>query len=84
MSKLRDALIDLADARQERNAACAGTLADAWADETAAPPEHRRPFMAGALAALLLLRAGVPREQLLAECVMFGRTIGSAVDKSTI
>lgn len=58
-----------------------GTLADAWADETHAPPEHRRPFMAGALAALLLLRSGVPREQLLAECVQYGRAVGSAAEQ---
>lgn len=38
--------------------------------------------MAGALAALLLLRAGVPREQLLAECVQYGRAIGSPAEQS--
>lgn len=59
-----------------------GTLADAWADETHAPPEHRRVFMAGALATLTLLKAGVPRDQLLAECVQFGRAIGTAAERA--
>lgn len=59
-----------------------GTLADAWEDEQR-PPEHRRAFMAGALVTLELIRAGVPREQLLAECIAFGRTIGSAVEHIT-
>mgnify|MGYP000275817260 FL=1 len=60
-----------------------GTLADAWADEAVAPPEHRRPFMAGALAAILLLRSGVPRDQLLAECIQFGRAIGTPAERAT-
>lgn len=59
-----------------------GTLADAWADETVAPPEHRRPYMAGALAALLLVKAGVPREQLLAECIQFGRVVGTPAERA--
>lgn len=58
-----------------------GTLADAWDDEQR-PPEHRRAFMAGALVTLELLRAGVPREQLLAECVQFGRAIGTAAESA--
>jgi len=57
-----------------------GTLTDAWCDEIVAPPEHRRVYMAGALAALLLVRSGVPLEQLLAECVQFGRAIGTAAE----
>ncbi len=59
-----------------------GTLADAWSDEQR-PNDHRRAFMAGALATLELLRSGVPREQLLAECVAYGRAIGSAAESAT-
>lgn len=59
-----------------------GTLADAWADEPQQTPERRRAYMAGALAALTLLRSGVPREQLLAECVQFGRSIGTAAEQA--
>lgn len=59
-----------------------GTLADAWDDEQR-QPEHRRVWMAGALAALELIRAGVPAEQLRAECVQFGRAIGTAAERAT-
>lgn len=45
--------------------------------------QHRRSFMAGALAALTLQRGGVTREQLLAEIVMYGRTIGSTVETAS-
>lgn len=40
----------------------------------------RRAYMAGAMATLLLLAKGATREQLLAECVGFGRTIGSKAE----
>lgn len=61
-----------------------GTLADAWTEQRPRDQiiEHRRAFMAGALTALELLRAGVPREQLLAECVQFGRVIGTAAERA--
>lgn len=39
----------------------------------------QRAFMAGALAALT---SGATREQLLAECVQFGRVIGTAAERA--
>ena len=46
------------------------------------PPSvmRRRAYMAGALAALT---SNAPREQLLAECIQFGRVIGTLAEKST-
>jgi hypothetical protein len=55
------------------------TLADAWEDEQR-PLDQRRIFMAGALVALQLVRAGVPPAQLLAECIQFGRVIGTPAE----
>lgn len=40
---------------------------------------RRRAYMAGALAALT---SKAPREQLLAECIQFGRVIGTPAEKS--
>jgi hypothetical protein len=62
-----------------------GTLADAWEDQRPRDHivEHRRAFMAGALTAVELLRAGATREQLLAECVSFGRAIGTPAERVT-
>jgi hypothetical protein len=62
-----------------------GTLADAFADQPqhAQTVERRRAFMAGALACIELQRAGVTREQLIAECVAFGRAIGTAAERAT-
>jgi hypothetical protein len=61
-----------------------GTLADAFQDQPAHAQtvERRRAYMAGALDALRLQQAGVPREQLLAECVQFGRAIGTAAERA--
>ncbi len=61
-----------------------GTLADAWEDQRPRDQviEHRRAFMAGALTACELIKAGVPREQLMAECVQFGRVIGTQVERA--
>lgn len=39
----------------------------------------RRAFMAGALAALT---SKAPRDQLLAECIQFGRAIGTAAERA--
>lgn len=66
------------------------TLADAlneYAPDHAAPGSVadvaiRRAFMAGALETLSLLKAGATREQLLAECVQFGRAVGTAAEKA--
>lgn len=63
------------------------TLADTlneYAAEQAAPGSIadiaiRRAYMAGALAALT---TKAPREQLLAECVQFGRVVGTAAEAS--
>lgn len=64
------------------------TLADqleAYAADNAAPGSVadaavRRAFMAGALAALT---TKAPREQLLAECVAFGRVVGTAAERAS-
>ncbi len=61
----------------------ADTLAD-YAAHAAVPGSNadvaiRRAYMAGALAALT---TKAPREQLLAECVQFGRVIGTQVEKA--
>ncbi len=64
------------------------TLADTRADyaaQAAAPGSTadvaiRRAYMAGALAALT---STAPREQLLAECVQFGRAIGTPSERAT-
>lgn len=68
-------------AREEQ--ARTGTLADAWEDEPVKTPERRRAYMAGALAAMTLERSGVPREQLIAECVQFGRAVGTKAERAT-
>lgn len=61
-----------------------GTLADAWIDQRPRDHivEHRRAFMAGALTTLELLRAGATREQLLAECISFGRAVGTEAERA--
>ena len=58
---------------------------DEYAPQQAAPGSLadkavRRAFMAGALAALT---AKAPREQLLSECVQFGRVIGTPAERAT-
>ena len=72
-------------AREESERSQQLTLADAWTDQRPRDHivEHRRAFMAGALTTLSLIRAGVPRDQLLAECVQFGRAIGTPAESST-
>jgi hypothetical protein len=57
---------------------------DEYAHSRAAPGSVadqaiRRAYMAGALAALT---SNAPREQLLAECVQFGRAIGTAAERA--
>jgi hypothetical protein len=71
-------------AREEAAQANPGTLADAWTEQRPRDHivEHRRAFYAGALTALDLIRSGVPREQLLAECVQFGRAVGTAAERA--
>jgi hypothetical protein len=61
-----------------------GTLADAWSDEHlhAQTIERRRSFMSGALAAMTLIQSGVPVDRLIAECVQYGRTIGTEVERA--
>ena len=61
--------------------------AELYAAENAAPgsvADHhiRRAFMAGAQAALLRVRAGARPQPMLAECVDFGRAIGSAAERA--
>lgn len=61
------------------------TLADKWAEHaSSADPrrriEDKRQFMAGALAALVLHGNGVDRAALLAECIGFGRAIGTPAE----
>ncbi len=54
-----------------------------YADDRSAVPADRvlmqRAYMAGALAALT---SKAPREQLLAECIQFGRAIGTAAERA--
>jgi hypothetical protein len=61
------------------------TLADAWAEQPAHAQtvERRRAYMAGALDALRLMQAGATRERLLAECVQFGRAIGTPAERAS-
>jgi hypothetical protein len=50
--------------------------------EPLAPEMHRairRAFMAGALAALT---SKAPRDQMLAECVQFGRAVGTKAERA--
>lgn len=52
-------------------------------DRATTPAQYtalQRAYMAGALAALT---SKAPREQLLAECVQYGRVIGTLAEKST-
>ena len=69
----------------------ATTLAETWAEAQADAPidplatpaiQARRDYMRGALDCLLLLKAGVTREQLLAECVQFGKAVGTAKEQA--
>jgi hypothetical protein len=60
---------------------------DAYAPDQAAPGSIadkalRRAYMAGAMDALLLQAKGATREQLMTECVAFGRVIGSRVEEA--
>lgn len=54
--------------------------ADRAAPGSVADTAIRRAFMAGALAALT---SKAPAEQLRAECVQFGRAIGTAAERAT-
>ena len=66
----------------------AATLTDKWAAQVAnsrpIPPEQRiqakRTYMAGAMDVLLMLEAGADRKALLAECIGFGRAIGTPAE----
>jgi hypothetical protein len=82
MNALQQATADRMRAEEQ---ARAGTLSDAWTDQRPKDHivEHRRAFYAGALTALDLIRSGVPREQLLAECVQFGRAVGTKAERAT-
>lgn len=40
----------------------------------------QRAFMVGAMSALQLQQSGIPREVVLAECVQFGRTVGTSAE----
>ena len=55
--------------------------ADAPIDPRATPAiQARRDYMRGALDCLLLQKAGATREQLLAECVQFGKAVGTPAE----
>lgn len=62
------------------------TLAEVWEqyEVTGAriTSADRRQFMGGALAALQLMKSGATHAQLLAECVQYGRSIGSAAERA--
>jgi hypothetical protein len=68
-----------------------GTLAEAWAQAESftvaasvanSTTQPRRTYMRGALDALLLLKGGATVEQLLDECVQFGRAVGTAAERA--
>jgi hypothetical protein len=57
--------------------------ADAPIDPRATPAiQARRDYMRGALDCLLLQKAGATREQLLAECMGFARSIGTPAERA--
>lgn len=67
------------------------TLAETWAEAAADAPidprvtpaiQGRRDYMRGALDCLLLQQRGVTRDQLMAECMGFARTIGTAAERA--
>lgn len=64
------------------------TLADRWEQLEAETPsrdpvDRRRAFMAGALAAALLIESGRAPEALIAECSQFGRVVGTPLESAT-
>ena len=57
--------------------------ADAPIDPRATPAiQARRDYMRGALDCLVLQSRGATREQLLAECVQFGKAVGTAAERA--
>lgn len=67
------------------------TLAETWTQAQADAPidpratpaiQARRDYMRGALDCLLLLKGGASQAQLLAECVQFGRAVGTAAERA--
>ncbi len=61
----------------------ASAQADAQIDPRATPAiQAKRDFMAGALQCLLLQQRGATRDQLMAECMGFARTIGTPAERA--
>ncbi len=64
-----------------------GSLAAFEADQNATTEGHRvtlrRAYMAGALEALARVQRGEKPGDLLAQCVQYGRTVGTAVERAT-
>ncbi|CAB4159812.1 hypothetical protein UFOVP726_40 [uncultured Caudovirales phage] len=67
------------------------TLSEAWTHAQADAPidpratpavQGKRDFMAGALNAILLHESGVPLQTIKAECVAFGRAIGTPAERA--
>lgn len=67
------------------------TLAETWAEAQADAPidpratpliQGKRDYMRGALDCLLLLKAGATQAQLLAECVQFGKAVGTPAERA--
>lgn len=67
------------------------TLAETWAEAKADAPidpratpaiQAKRDYMRGALDCLLLLKAGATQAQLLAECVQFGKAVGTPAERA--
>ncbi len=57
--------------------------ADAPIDPRATPAiQAKRDFMAGALQCLLLQQRGATRDQLMAECMGFARSIGTPAERA--
>ena len=68
------------------------TLAETWTAAQADAPidpratpliQGRRDYMRGALDALLLQKAGATQAQLLAECVQFGKAVGTPAERAS-
>jgi hypothetical protein len=83
MTELEAATLDRMKREEAARRPLADTLAEYAADHAApgstADIAIRRAYMAGALA---VLTTKAPREELLAECVQFGRVVGAPAERA--
>jgi hypothetical protein len=68
------------------------TLAETWTEAKADAPidpratpliQGRRDYMRGAMDLILLHRSGVPLDTLFAECIAFGRAVGTPAERAS-